>query len=93
MQASPELGCSTREENINKILFIAVKNSIYITCLYNNSFVEAWGCREMEKSVKHAVNHIWVRCLEHELWGTFFFLGVVYDNRELACGEMGIENV
>jgi len=25
----------------------------------------------MEKSVKRAVNHIWVRCLQHEPWETF----------------------
>lgn len=25
----------------------------------------------MEKSVKHAVNFIWVRCLQHEPWETF----------------------
>jgi hypothetical protein len=72
MQSRPELGCSTRAENIN----MAVKNSSYIACLYNNSFVEVWGCRGMEKSVMHAVNHIWVTCLQHELWETLGSLHV-----------------
>ena len=52
-------------------LFIAVKNS----------FVKAWGCRGLKKSVIYAVNDIWVRCLQHEQWETFW--NRIYDNGEL----------
>jgi hypothetical protein len=80
MQSRPALGCSTTAENIN----MDVKNSRCIACLYNNSFVEVWGCRGMEKSVMHAVNHIWFSCLQHEPWDSLRSLHVEIMVQEMS---------